>query len=454
MSFNGDDSMQQNISQAELRNLVVGVDTEVPIAEHRFTTAVNFDNAASTPPFLAVMQEINNFAPLYSSVHRGTGYKSILSTQVYEGSRQTIKDFVKADQEKDVVIYTKNTTESINMLAYLLCADDPDHKNRVIITTWMEHLANDLPWRGKFTVDYVDIDNYGRLRLDDLENKLQKYRHRVKLVTATGASNITGYVNPIHKIAKLAHQYGAKVLIDGAQLVPHIAVDMKPFESPEHIDFLVFSAHKMYAPFGIGVLIGPREFFDRREPVYKGGGDVKLVTQQDIYWEAPPAKDEAGSPNVIGVVALTAAIKTLTSIGLERIEAHEISLADYALERLKHLPDIEIYTHSQRGKRKVGIIPFNIRGVHHELTAKILSGEDGIAVRNGLFCAHLYAQRLLNLTPECLDYYSNNPDIPFPGLVRASFGLYNNFLEVDRFIMALQKIIANKSIYIAKYSDS
>ncbi len=443
--------MQYSISQPDLRNLVVGVNTSVPLTNNTYVTAVNFDNAASTPPFFSVMQEINDFAPWYSSVHRGTGYKSILSTQVYESGRQVIKDFVKADQDKDVVIYTKNTTESINMLAYLLCEND---KNQVVLSTWMEHLANDLPWRDKFTVDYVEIDTYGRLRLDDLENKLQKYSGRVKLVTVTGASNITGYLNPIHEIAKIVHKHGAKVLIDGAQLVPHIAVDMKPFDSPEHIDYLVFSAHKMYAPFGMGVLIGPQEFFAQREPVYKGGGDVKLVTHQSIYWEEPPAKDEAGSPNVIGVAALTAAIKTLQSIGLERIEAYENDLTGYAMDRLRYLPDIEIYTHSQVEKRKVGIIPFNIKGVYHELTAKILSGEDGIAVRHGLFCAHPYAGRLLNLTPEELDYSANNPDTQFPGLVRASFGLYNNSSEVDRFIIALQKIIANKSHYIMKYSGN
>ncbi len=443
--------MQHSISQPDLRNLIVGVNTTVPVTDNTYVTAINFDNAASTPPFISVMQEINNFAPWYSSVHRGTGYKSILSTQVYEGGRQIIKDFVKADQEKDVVIYTRNTTESINMLAYLLCENN---KNQVVLSTWMEHLANDLPWRNKFTVDYVEIDTYGRLRLDDLEYKLKKYGGRVKLVTVTGASNITGYLNPIHEIAKIAHQHGTKILIDGAQLVPHVAVDMKPFDSSEHIDYLVFSAHKMYAPFGAGVLIGPREFFAQREPVYKGGGDVQLVTHQSIYWEDPPAKDEAGSPNVIGITALTAAIKTMQNIGLERIEAHESSLTDYAMDKLKYLPDIDIYTHSRLDKRKVSIIPFNVRGVHHELTAKILSGEDGIAVRHGLFCAHPYAERLLNLSPGELDYAVNNSDKPFPGLVRASFGLYNNSTEVDKFIIALQKIIANKSHYIMKYSGN
>ncbi|AGL01843.1 selenocysteine lyase [Desulfoscipio gibsoniae DSM 7213] len=442
--------MQYNISQPDLRNLVVGVDTKVPLANNTYVTAVNFDNAASTPPFFSVMKEINNFAPWYSSVHRGAGYKSIVSTQVYEDGRQVIKDFVKVDKEKDVVIYTRNTTESINMLAYLLCEND---KNQVILSTWMEHLANDLPWRGKFTVDYVEIDDYGRLRLDDLENKLKKYSGRVKLVTVTGASNITGYVNPIHEIAKIVHKHGTKVLIDGAQLVPHIGVDMKPFGSPEHIDYLVFSSHKMYSPFGVGVLIGPQEVFANSEPVYKGGGDVKLVTHQSIYWEEPPARDEAGTPNVMGVAALTAAIKTMQSIGIERIEAYENALTNYALNRLKYLPHIDIYAYSQINKRKVSIIPFNIRGVHHELTAKILSGEDGIEVRNGLFCAHPYALRLLNLTSEHIDYFVNNPDIPFPGLVRVSFGLYNNSLEVDRFITALQKIIADKSYYIMKYSD-
>ncbi|WP_347491309.1 aminotransferase class V-fold PLP-dependent enzyme [Desulfoscipio sp. XC116] len=440
--------MQYNISQPELRNLIVGADTKIPLTNNTYVTAVNFDNAASTPPFFPVVQEISNFAPWYSSVHRGTGYKSIVSTRVYEGGRQAIKDFVKADKDKDAVIYTRNTTESINMLAYLLCEND---KSQVILSTWMEHLSNDLPWRGKFTVDYVETDNCGRLRLDDLENKLQKYSGRVKLVTVTGASNITGYVNPIHEIAKIVHKHGAKVLIDGAQLVPHVTVDMKPFNSPEHIDYLVFSAHKMYAPFGVGVLIGPQEIFAEKEPVYKGGGDVKLATHRSIYWEEPPAKNEAGSPNVIGVAALTAAVKTMQSIGMERIEAYENALTNYALDKLKNLPHIDIYTHSQIDKRKVGIIPFNIRGVHHELTAKILSGEDGIAVRNGLFCAHPYVLRLLNLTPNDIKYFVNHPDVPFPGLVRASFGLYNNSLEVDRFITALQKIIANKSYYTMKY---
>jgi len=443
--------MPQHIEQHDLRNLVVGAETTVTLKDNTSVKAVNFDNAASTPPFHSVMQEINKFAPWYASVHLGTGYKSILSTQVYEGGRQVIKDFVKADQDRDVVIYTKNTTESINMLAYLL---SENNKNQVILSTWMEHLANDLPWRDKFTVDYVEIDEYGRLLLDDLVYKLNRYSGRVKLVTVTGASNITGYINPVHEIAKIAHQHGTKVLVDGAQLVPHLAVDMKPFDAQEHIDFLVFSAHKMYAPFGIGVLIGPQDFFEQREPVYKGGGDVKLVTHQSIYWEQPPAKHEAGSPNVLGVAALTAAIKTLHSIGLDKIMEHEIALTNYAMERLEYLPDIELYTHSRTDQRKVGIIPFNINGVDHETTAKILAGEDGIAVRHGLFCAHPYAERLLHLTHEQLDYAINNSDKPFPGLVRASFGLYNNSLEVDRFISALQKIITYKDHYIRKYNSN
>jgi selenocysteine lyase/cysteine desulfurase len=232
----------------------VGLDTPVPIAQGGSTIGINFDNAATTPPFLSVMEEIGRFAPQYSSIHRGAGYKSVFSSQVYEEARKEVMKFVGGDPRTDVVIFLKNTTEGINKLSYRLW---DKNKNGIVLTTWMEHHSNLLPWRDKYSVDYIDIDEQGRLRLGDLQAKLERYQGAVKLVTVTGASNVTGHRNPIYKIAELAHRYGAKICVDGAQLVPHAAVDMRPSHSPEHIDFLAFSAHKMYAPFGTGVLIGP-----------------------------------------------------------------------------------------------------------------------------------------------------------------------------------------------------
>ncbi|GMA97384.1 aminotransferase class V-fold PLP-dependent enzyme [Pelosinus sp. IPA-1] len=430
------------------RNLVVGVDRKLPLVNGKYVTGINFDNAATTPPLHSVMEELGDFAPWYSSIHRGAGYKSILSSDVYEEGRDVIKKFVNADHTRDVVIYTKNTTEAINLLSYIL--EQKDDK-QVILSTDMEHLANDLPWRDKFLVDYVSIDEFGKLSLEDLEMKLIHYGGRIKLVTVTGASNVTGYKNPIYKIAKLAHKYEAKILVDGAQLAPHCPIDMKDYESLEHLDYLVFSAHKMYAPFGIGVLIGPKETFEGEEPYCKGGGAVKLVSHQFIAWDTPPHKEEAGTPNVMGVVALLAAIKTLSSIGMQVIDNYEQNLIHYAIAGLTSIPDIKLYCCAGNKEDRLGIIAFDLPGIHHELLANILSHEAGIAVRNGLFCAHPYIEKLLGITNQKLSDIQKNPNVPCPGLVRMSLGLYNNSDEVDILIDLLHQISKNKKAYIQKY---
>lgn len=417
------------------RSLVVGVDTKVPLKDGTTAAAVNFDNAATTPPFKTVLKEIVRFSPWYSSIHRGKGYKSALSSEIYEGAREIVCDFVKADRQKDVVIFTKNTTESINMLSYKLFQQDP---KQMILSTFMEHLANDLPWR-KFDVKYVEIDENGRLSLENLENKLMQYQGKVGLVTVTGVSNVTGHINDIYKIAQLAHQYGARIHVDGAQLVPHLEVDMKPHDQPEHIDFLTFSAHKMYAPFGMGVLIGPKETFDQGEPVYKGGGDVRLVSHEFIEWEESPAKDEAGTPNIMGVVALVKAIKTLESLDMKAVHDYETNLILYAIKRLKEIPGIELYGYDENDQKRVSLISFNLKHIKYNHLAKKLSDEAGIAVRDGLFCAHSYASRLLKLTQDDLNSYAVDHDIPVPGMVRMSLGLYNNTEEIDRFIEALAR---------------
>lgn len=435
---------------AGLRKLVVGVNTKVPLVSGEYVDEINFDNAATTPPLRGVIQEIVDFAPWYSSIHRGTGYKSTLSSDVYEQGRKTIKKFVNADDTRDIVIYTKNTTESINMLSYKL---SQDNKQQIILSTEMEHLANDLPWRDKFQVEYIVIDKYGKLSLADLEKKLIKHNGNVKLVTVTGASNVTGYINPIFKIAKLAHQYGAQILVDGAQLVPHAPIDMKPYDSPEHIDYLVFSAHKMYAPFGIGVLIGNKNTFEKGEPVYKGGGGVRLVSRQFIEWDNPPTKDEVGTPNVIGVAALITAIETLNSIGMDVIHEYENNLINYAIVGLNKIPDIKLYCRSDQDENRVSLISFTIQGINHNIVAEILAREAGIAVRSGFFCAHLYVEKLLNLSNEDLEYLHNHHDVPIPGLVRISFGIYNNYHEIDRLLEFLNRIVVNKNYYKKKYEN-
>jgi len=411
----------------------------------QLATAINFDNAASTPPFVSVMEEIVKFSTMYSSIHRGTGYKSQFSSQLFEEARSIVIKFVNADPLQDTVIFVKNTTEAINKLSYRLWEGK---KKSVILSTFMEHHSNDLPWRNKFQVDYVQTDPYGKLSLEDLKSKLIKHKGNVKLVTVTGASNVTGYVNPIHKIAELAHRYRAKILVDGAQLVPHNAINMQPENPLQHIDYLAFSAHKMYAPFGIGVLIGPKETFKQGISEIVGGGTAETVTHDWVVWDNPPHKEEAGSPNVMGVVALVAAIKTLTTIGMRNIDHYENQLTNYANSKLKSIPGITLYSQTALGEPRIGVIPFNIKGIAHERVATILSDQAGIAVRTGCFCTQPYIQRLLSISPKQMEFYRRSVDAPRPGVVRISFGLYNDFAEIDVLTQLLERIIKHPTTYI------
>ncbi len=430
------------------RSLIVGTSTSIPLANGEFTTAINFDNAATTPPFVSVLNSINNFAPWYSSIHRGTGYKSRYSSEIYENSREAVASFVKADMDFNTIIFVKNTTEAINKLSFRLYKR---YQDCVVLSTDMEHHSNDLPWRGKYKVDYVSINSSGKLSLVDLESKLKKYKGEVKLVTVSGASNVTGCKNPIHTIAALAHKYKAKILVDGAQLVPHSPVNMLPVNNPEHIDFLVFSAHKMYAPFGCGVLIAPKEYFASGAPEYSGGGTIDIVTHDYIKWAETPSRDEAGTPNIMGVVALTESIKTLSNLGMSNVEGYEKSLTEYAIHKLKDIGDLQFYGNSQNCNDKVSILPFNIKDLPHQVTATALSYEYGIAVRSGCFCAQPYVQKLLNISSKQMKRYMKYPDLPRPGLVRISFGLYNTCNEIDTLCVALANISKNKEHYYNKY---
>ncbi|HEY8889568.1 MAG TPA: aminotransferase class V-fold PLP-dependent enzyme [Clostridium sp.] len=431
------------------RDLILGVNKKVPLISGKIVTAINFDNAATTPPFKSVMEDVVNFAPWYSSIHRGEGYKSQLSTKLYEDSRNIVLKFVNADFN-NTVIYVKNSTEAFNKLSNLLCKP---YKRSVILTTDMEHHSNDLPWRDKFIIDYISVDSDGKLSLDDLEAKLNKYNDYVTLVTISGASNITGYKNPIYDVAKLVHKFGSKLLVDGAQLIPHAPFIMNNENSEYNIDFLIFSAHKMYAPFGIGVLIGPKSILDKCEPDEVGGGTVDIVTHDFIKWNESPERHEAGSPNVIGSVALASAIKSLNKIGMNNVERIENNLTSYAVSKIKNIPNLRIYCDTSKGVDRVSIIPFNICGIDHALVAKILSYEWGISVRSGCFCAQPYVVKLLNISDEFISERLANPNLYHPGMVRISFGLYNTYSEIDILVYALNKISLKRDYYINKYQN-
>ncbi len=431
-----------------IRRHIVGIDKKVPLKNNKKSTYINFDNAASTPSFSPVLTSVNEFLEVYSSIHRGTGYKSMLSTRAYDESREVVANFVNCDLSENVIIFTKNTTESINKLSYRLDLSDSD----VVIISQMEHHSNDLPWRSKAKVVVVDLLKDGNIDLDDLESKLKLYNQKVKLVSITGCSNVTGYVNDIHLIASLAHKYGAKILVDAAQLAPHRKINMSGFKNDDFIDFLAFSAHKMYAPFGTGVLIGPRHVFEKGEPEYCGGGNILAVSRTEIYWADPPEKDESGTPNVVGAFALAESLKIIDEIGLDNIKIHELELTNYMVDSLRSIENIELNISKAKLAKgdMVGVVPFNLRGMHHSQVAKLLSDEGAIGVRNGCFCAHPYVHGLLGLSPS--EISNIQKDILFgryykvPGLVRASFGVYNNKKEVKKFVKVLKDIAENRSI--------
>ncbi|AZO93820.1 aminotransferase class V-fold PLP-dependent enzyme [Iocasia frigidifontis] len=434
------------LGNSPFRKYILGLETKVPLANGQQTNYINFDNAATTPPLYSVIKTLNDFAPWYSSIHRGQGYKSLLSSEFYEDSRKIVLNFVKGNPVSHTVVYGKNTTEAINKLSYRL--SNSEGKN-VILTTEMEHHSNDLPWRNRFTVDYIKSTDDGSISLADLESKLIKYNDRVRLITLTGASNVTGYKNPIYKAAGLAHHYHTKILIDAAQLIPHSPIDMKHANESEKIDFLVFSAHKMYAPFGTGVLIAPKETFLNGSPEYSGGGTVKVVTQDNVYWDLPPHKEEAGTPNIMGIIALMEAINSLTKFGLDKISNYEEKLCNYTAKQLQNIPDLKIY--NTKKIPKVAIIPFNIKGIRHDILARCLSHEAGIAVRNGCFCAQPYIQKILKISPGEIKRHINNTEL-HPGLVRISFGMYNTYEEINKLIEILNDISKDKNKYLRKYS--
>ena len=436
----------------DLRQEIVGIDQMVPLLNGERVGYVNLDNAASTPAFRRVKNKVEQALELYSSVHRGSGYKSILSTYLYDQARKIVLEFVGANPNHEVVIFGKNTTEAINKLANRF----PFEPGDMVLTTVMEHHSNDLPWRAHAQVLYADIQEDGALDLEDLEQKLKQYHGKIKLVTVTGASNVTGLMPPIYEIAELAHHYQAKIMVDCAQLLPHRSVRMGEPDTASHLDFIAFSAHKIYAPYGSGALIGPQDFFNRGEPDYRGGGTIEMVTLQEVEWADAPERDEAGSPNVIGVVALAGALQQMKEIGMENIANHEMELTRYALKKLSQVKDLHFYgsTDLDHLNKRVGVIPFGIEGMPHAKLAAILGFEGGIGVRNGCFCAHPYVLRLMKISREKFlthrQQVLNHNRADLPGFVRASIGCYNNQPDIDRLEEMLERIVVGE--YQGKYS--
>ena len=435
----------------DLAKMVVGYDKKVPLLNGNLVQYINLDNAASTPALTPVMEKVNEAMEWYSSIHRGTGFKSQLCSELFENGREVIAEFVNIDPETHAIIFGKNATEAINKLANRLSIS----KDELFLVSKMEHHSNDLPWRSKGKVEHINIHPDGRLDEEHLIELLKKYHGKVALVAVTGASNVTGWVNDINRLAEICHEHHTRIMIDAAQLAPHRTINMKSPDDPGHIDFLVFSAHKIYAPLGSGVLIGPKSFFEEGDPDYVGGGTVKIVGLSYAHWAETPEKDEAGSPNTIGVIALAKSLLAIRDLGMKNIAKHEMELTSYILEKMNKLTGIQIYGSKDPAviENRLGVIAFNVEGMPHALTAAILNYEGGIGVRNGCFCAHPYIKLLMGMDDDQAriieEQILQGDRSNLPGAVRASFGMYNNTQEIDHFINVLTKIVSDD--YQGKY---
>lgn len=420
---------------AKVRPGLVGSEVEVSLVGGELRRYVNLDYAASTPALSAVLESVNRFAPYYSSVHRGAGFKSQVSTAAYEGARSRLLGFFDG-RPGDVAIFTRNTTDSVNLLATCLPA------GAAVLTFGSEHHANLLPWRRHgLQVVGLPVPASATEAVQSLEAAL-KSADGVDLVAVTAASNVTGELWPVRELAEIAHQHGARILLDAAQTAPHRRVSLRDLD----VDYLVASAHKMYAPFGVGLLAGRSDWLERGEPYLRGGGAVDFVTETSVQWTDLPARQEAGSPNVIGAVAFAAAVSELDAYGMDRVWMEEREQASNIRLALAQIPGVRVYLLWPDAEERTGVVAFNIDGYDHSLVAAALSAEYGIGVRHGCFCAHPLMLHLLEVpgreVDAIRDRLRSGEHRWVPGAVRLSLGLGTTDGELEYFLQAIRALVS------------
>ena len=405
--------MQRSIVNSyELRN-------DFPIFKKKINgkDLVYLDNASTTQKPYSVINSITDFYSNYNSnIHRAVYQLAEEATELYEQSRKKIANFINVRPEE--IIFTRNTTESINLIAHSWARSNLK-KDDVIAITEIEHHSNIVPWQILCQeigtrLEYVGIDESGFLDVEYLIELISS--RKVKLVSISHMSNVLGTIVPIERIIKTAHQYDIPVIVDGAQSVPHMPVDAKNLDC----DFLVFSAHKMLGPTGVGVLYAKKELLEKMKPFMGGGDMIKEVFKFHTNYNEVPYKFEAGTPNIADVVGFGAAVDYLEKIGMENVRKHEIYLTEYALESMQSLKYITIYG-PMDSKFRGGVISFNIADIHPHDLATIMN-DHGIAIRSGHHCAQVLMQRL---------------DVPATS--RASFYIYNTKEEIDKFVNAIKE---------------
>ena len=378
---------------------------------------VYLDNAATTQKPKQVIDAIYDYYMQYNAnVHRAAYQLAEEATNAYEGARDKVAKFVNAKREE--IIFVRNATEAINLVAYAWGRENVKKDDKVVITEF-EHHSNLVPWQlltqeKNAKLEYIRIDDDGLLILDDLYNILAK--NHVKLVSVAHMSNVLGTIAPVQEIIKVCHEKNVPVLIDGAQSVPHMPVDVQKLDC----DFMPFSAHKMLGPTGVGVLYAKREHLEKMQPFISGSDMIKEVHKYETKWNDLPYKYESGTPNIADVIGYGAAIDYLNGIGMQNIRDHEKEITKYALDRITGVKGIHVYGTPDIEKRG-GVISFNFGDIHPHDLATILD-EDGVAIRSGHHCAQVLMERL-----------------GVAATSRASFYIYNSKEEVDVLINALDR---------------
>jgi cysteine desulfurase/selenocysteine lyase len=378
---------------------------------------VYFDNAATTQkPVDVVNTIINHYYNANANIHRGVHFLSQKATEAHEQARSEIADFIGAKNSNEI-IFTRGTTEAINLVATSFGEKFCQQGDEIVLSQ-MEHHSNIVPWqllaeRKNLKINVIPISPKGELDLNYLKNILNE---KTKIVAISHVSNVLGTINDVKKIVEIAHAKHVPVLIDGAQAIPHILLNVSEIDA----DFYVFSAHKIYGPTGIGVLFGKENFLEKMPP-YQGGGEmISKVTFEKTTYNDVPFKFEAGTPDFIGSTAFAVALKYVQNIGIEQIAQYENELLKYATERIFEIPEVKIYGNSEE---KSAVLSFNIGKCHH-YDIGVLLDQQGVAVRTGHHCAQ-----------PLMDFYENS------GMVRASFAFYNTFEEIEIFISALKKAV-------------
>ncbi|MFI9064975.1 aminotransferase class V-fold PLP-dependent enzyme [Streptomyces sp. NPDC053429] len=428
---------------------VLGRDVTVPLVTGGEVGYAALDYAASAPALQRVWDDVAAYAPYYGSVHRGAGYLSQLSTDLFEQSRVAVAEFLDC-RPADQVVFTRSTTDSLNLLAAVLPAGCQ------VFVFETEHHASLLPW-GDARVTYLDAPRTPDEAVATLERALAaRDPYGPALVCVTGASNVTGELWPVRELAAAAHAHGARIVLDAAQLAPHHPVSVRELD----VDWVAFSGHKLYAPFGSGVLAGRADWLQEGQPYLAGGGASRKVARRedggvDVEWHTTAARHEAGSPNVIGVYSIASACRALTEAGFEGLVERERYLIAKVRDGLAEVPAVRVLSLFGDDSPRVGVISFVVDGWNSSHFAAALSAEYGIGVRDGLFCAHPLVRTLLGGEPqaqgECGAPEAAPGEIPQPSAggtptlnaIRVSFGAGTPDEHVDRFVRAVRELVAD-----------